>query len=108
MLRIVIRALGITLVTVAGLALAVEARSRRDDEQGKSLAVALDDGGAPGDAAHGQGPASPIAALRAMLLGDSAPPPAEEEEAPVEPEGLAVHRGVPAAASGVQVNRGLP
>ncbi len=105
MLRIVIRALGITFVTVACLSLVVERQSRREDAQSAALGlptVAADETSAPGDA-----PASPIAALRAMLTGSDAPPPTEAPNPP-EPEGPGVHRGVPSGAGDVRVNRGLP
>lgn len=110
-LRTVIRAVGMTLVTIAGLSLVVEWQSRQEEAQGAVQAVSPGDGlptdGTPVAQAPGQGPSSPIAALRAMLLDEPAPLPTEAVEPP-EPEGLAVHRGVPEAAPGVQVNRGLP
>lgn len=109
MVRIVLRSIGTTFLTVAILGAIVLTRTDRGSAQGPTV-VTLGDlpeplpglgpevGGAPSPG----GLPAVVGALRAYL-GGTAPEPASEE-----PEGVRVNLGRPSGAGEVRVNRGLP
>lgn len=119
MVRIILRALGTTLLTLAVLGYIVLARTERESGGGSSTVVVLGDLPEPlpglGPEADGTAPQgglpAVVGALRAYMGGEATPEPVHgEREAlrPEEPEGVRVNLGRPSGAGDVQVNRGLP
>ena len=126
MVRIVIRAIGVTFVTVSALSFIVDAGRSSREPPGLGDAPALSDlrpgpdiladvqpsaeatvpvPGAEFAAPRDDGPASPIEALRALLakVGSGE----EATGGAAVPEDIAVHSGVPSGRSAVRVNHGL-
>lgn len=121
MVRIVLRALGTTLLTLVVLGFVVLSRTDPGSagvSERESTVVVLGDLPAPlpGLGAGTEGSASSggltavMGAIRGYLGGEAAPnsAPGELATTPEEPEGVRVNLGRPAGAGGVRVNRGLP